>query len=112
MKNLIKQSAVLLFAAGLLAGCATSKPAAAPAPAAPAAATTQAINDAQAVIAGAQAPCNDTGNAADLLAQAQAAAKSGDDAKAQQLATQAKQTRSEEHTSELQSPVHLVCRLL
>ena len=95
MKNLMKQSAVLLFAAGLLTGCATSKPAAAPAPAAPTAATTQAISDAQAVIASAQAPCNDTGNAADLLAQAQAAAKGGDDAKAQQLAAQAKQTATD-----------------
>lgn len=95
MKNLMKQSAVLLLAAGLLAGCATSKPKAAAAPAAPAAATTQAINDAQAVIASAQAPCNDTGNAADLLAQAQAASKSGDDAKAQQLANQAKQAATD-----------------
>src|SRR5690348_17794716 len=28
------------------------------------------------------------------------------------LPSRARQTRSEEHTSELQSPVHLVCRLL
>ena len=46
MKNFLKQSAVLMLAAGLLAGCAT-KPAPAPAAAAPqpaAAATTQAIS--------------------------------------------------------------------
>ena len=93
MKNLIKHSAALLMAAGLLAGCATNKPQAAPASATAAAtaATTQAISDTQAVIASGQAPCNDTGNAADLLTQAQAAQKSGDEAKAQQLAAQAKQ---------------------
>ena len=97
MKNFLKQSAVLLLAAGLMAGCAT-KPAPAPAaPAAkqPAAATTQAISDAQAVVASAQAPCNDTGNAADLISQAQAAAQAGDDAKAQQLAAQAKQVATD-----------------
>ena len=93
MKNFLKQSAVLLLAAGLIAGCATNKPAPAPQAAAapqPAAATTQAISDAQAVVASAQAPCTDTGNAADLISQAQAAAQSGDNAKAQQLAAQAK----------------------
>ena len=97
MKNFLKQSAVLMLAAGLLAGCVT-KPAPAPAAAAPqpaAAATTQAISDAQAVVASAQAPCTDTGNAADLIAQAQAAAKAGDNAKAQQLATQAKQAATD-----------------
>jgi nucleoid-associated protein YgaU len=97
MKNFLKQYAVLMLAAGLIAGCAT-KPAPAPAAATakqPAAATTQAISDAQAVVASAQAPCNDTGNAADLISQAQAAAQSGDDAKAQQLAAQAKQVASD-----------------
>ena len=97
MKNFLKQSAVLMLAVGLLAGCAT-KPAPAPAAPAskqPAAATTQAISDAQAVVASAQAPCTDTGNAADLIAQAQAASQAGDDAKAQQLATQAKQAATD-----------------
>ena len=96
MKNFLKQSAVLLLAAGLMAGCAT-KPAPAPQVAAPqpAAATTQAISDAQAVVASAQAPCTDTGNAADLISQAQAAAQSGDNAKAQQLAAQAKQVATD-----------------
>jgi nucleoid-associated protein YgaU len=97
MKNFLKQSAVLLLAAGLIAGCAT-KPAPAPKAAAPqpaAAATTQAISDAQAVVASAQAPCTDTGNAADLITQAQAAAQSGDNAKAQQLAAQAKQVATD-----------------
>lgn len=97
MKNFLKQSAVLLLAAGLIAGCAT-KPAPAPRAAAapqPAAATTQAISDAQAVVASAQAPCTDTGNAADLISQAQAAAQSGDNAKAQQLAAQAKQVATD-----------------
>src|SRR5579859_2475596 len=98
MKNFLKQSAVLVLAAGLLAGCATNKPAPAPTAAAakqPAAATTQAISDAQAVVASAQAPCTDTGNAADLIAQAQAASQAGDDAKAQQLAAQAKQAATD-----------------
>ena len=98
MKNFLKHSAVLLLAAGLIAGCATNKPAPAPQAAAapqPAAATTQAISDAQAVVASAQAPCTDTGNAADLISQAQAAAQSGDNAKAQQLAAQAKQVATD-----------------
>jgi nucleoid-associated protein YgaU len=93
MKNLLKYSTVLLLATGLLSGCATNKPqpqAAAPAVNQQAAAATQAIADAQSVISGAQAPCTDTGNAADLLNQAQAA-QASDPAKAQQLAAQAKQ---------------------
>lgn len=93
MKNVLKYSAVLLLATGLLAGCAANKPkpqAAAPAASAQAQAATQAIADAQSVISGAQAPCTDTGNAADLLNQAQAA-QAADPAKAQQLAAQAKQ---------------------
>jgi nucleoid-associated protein YgaU len=97
MKNFLKQSAVLVLTAGLMAGCASNKPqpAAAPAPSqAQAAAATQAISDAQAVISGAQSPCTDTGNAADLLSQAQAA-QATDAAKAQQLAGQAKQTASD-----------------
>lgn len=99
MKNALKLSVTLLLAAGLLAGCASNKPkvdqqAADAAKAQAAAAATQAISDAQAVIAGAQSPCTDTGNAADLLNQAQAA-QATDAAKAQQLAAQAKQTASD-----------------
>jgi nucleoid-associated protein YgaU len=97
MKNVLKQSAVLLLMAGLVAGCASNKPkpqAAASGPTPAAAAATQAISDAQAVIAGAQSPCTDTGNAADLLSQAQAA-QASDPAKAQQLAAQAKQAASD-----------------
>jgi len=98
MKNVLKYSAALLLATGLLAGCATNKPqpqAAAPtAPSAQAQAATQAIADAQSLISGAQAPCTDTGNAADLLNQAQAA-QATDPAKAQQLAAQAKQAASD-----------------
>ena len=97
MKNFLTQSAVLLLTAGLVAGCASNKPqpVAAPAPSqAQATASTQAISDAQAVIAGAQSPCTDTGNAADLLSQAQAA-QATDPAKAQQLAGQAKQTATD-----------------
>jgi len=97
MKNVLKNSAALLLATGLLAGCATNKPqpqAAAPANQAQASAATQAIADAQSVISGAQAPCTDTGNAADLLNQAQAA-QASDPAKAQQLAGQAKQVASD-----------------
>ncbi|HEX7965792.1 MAG TPA: hypothetical protein VF651_08750 [Gammaproteobacteria bacterium] len=93
MKNVLKLSAVLLLVAGSLAGCANNKAKndqAAAAAAQASAAATQAINDAQAVIAGAQSPCTDTGNAADLLSQAQAA-QATDAAKAQQLAAQAKQ---------------------
>ncbi len=95
MKNYSKSLAALLVASALVA-CATNKPSA-PAPqaaAAPSAATTQAISDAQAVVAGAQAPCTDTGNANDLISQAQAA-QSTDAAKAQQLAGQAKTTASD-----------------
>jgi len=100
MKNFLKQSAVLMLAVGLLAGCATNKPAPAPQAAAPAtqqpaAATTQAISDAQAVVASATGVCTDTGNANDLISQAQAAAQSGDNAKAQQLAGQAKQVATD-----------------
>jgi nucleoid-associated protein YgaU len=98
MKNVLKHSAALLLIAGLLAGCASNKPkeqpAAATGPSPAAAAATQAISDAQAVITGAQSPCTDTGNAADLLSQAQAA-QATDPAKAQQLAAQAKQVASD-----------------
>ncbi len=95
MKNFLKLSALLLLA-GVFAGCATTKPQTqTPAPSASAAAAaTQAISDAQAVISGAQSPCTDTGNAADLLQQAQAA-QATDPAKAQQLAAQAKQVASD-----------------
>lgn len=93
IKNYAKQLAIVLLTAGIAVGCATHKvqPQAAPPPPGPNAATTQAIADAQAVINGAQAPCTDTGDASQLLAQAQAAGQAGDNAKAQQLAAQAKQ---------------------
>lgn len=99
IKVSMKQLAVLLIV-GTVAGCATNKPTPAPAAATkaasqPSAATTQAISDAQAVVSSAQAPCTDTGNAADLIQQAQAAAAAGDNAKAQQLADQAKQVASD-----------------
>ncbi|MGE5625897.1 MAG: LysM peptidoglycan-binding domain-containing protein [Bacillota bacterium] len=98
MKNFLSQSAALALAVGLLAGCATNKPAPAPAATAPSAAqaqaATQAISEAQAVISGAQSPCTDTGNAADLLNQAQAA-QATDAAKSQSLAGQAKQTATD-----------------
>lgn len=97
MKNLLTSSLVVLLTAGLLTGCATNKPAPAPAAApsqAQSQAATQAISEAQAVISGAQSPCTDTGNAADLLNQAQAA-QASDPAKAQQLAGQAKQTATD-----------------
>ncbi|HVC37202.1 MAG TPA: hypothetical protein VNF46_02260 [Gammaproteobacteria bacterium] len=93
IKNYAKHLAVVLLTAGIAVGCATHKvqPVAAAAPAGPNAATTQAIADAQAVINAAQAPCTDTGDASQLLAQAQQAGQAGDNAKAQQLAAQAKQ---------------------
>lgn len=91
MKISSRQIAVVLLTAGVAVGCATNKPKPAPQATSPSAATTQAINDAQAVINGAQAPCTDTGDASQLLAQAQTAAQAGDNAKAQQLAAQAKQ---------------------
>ncbi|MGB9429340.1 MAG: hypothetical protein WCC11_05600 [Gammaproteobacteria bacterium] len=93
IKNYAKHLAVVLLTAGLAVGCATHKvqPQVAAAPTGPNAATTQAIADAQAVINSAQAPCTDTGDASQLLAQAQAAGQAGDNAKAQQLAAQAKQ---------------------
>ncbi len=97
MKNALKHTAALLLMAGLVAGCASNKPKAQPAATGPSPATaaaTQAISDAQAVISGAQSPCTDTGNAADLLSQAQAA-QATDPAKAQQLAAQAKQVASD-----------------
>jgi nucleoid-associated protein YgaU len=96
MKNVLKQSAALLLMAGLVAGCASNKPKSQPAASGPSPAmlATQAISDAQAVISGAQSPCTDTGNAADLLSQAQAA-QASDPAKAQQLAAQAKQVASD-----------------
>lgn len=87
-----KQLAVVLLTAGIAVGCATHKVAPTPPkPTGPSAATTQAINDAQAVISGAQAPCTDTGDASQLLTQAQQAGQAGDNAKAEQLAAQAKQ---------------------
>ncbi|MBU6470143.1 MAG: LysM peptidoglycan-binding domain-containing protein [Gammaproteobacteria bacterium] len=94
IKNYAKQLAIVLLTAGIAVGCATHKvqpQAAPPPPPGPNAATTQAIADAQAVINGAQAPCTDTGDASQLLTQAQAAGQAGDNAKAQQLAAQAKQ---------------------
>ncbi|HVA55320.1 MAG TPA: hypothetical protein VNI53_05935 [Gammaproteobacteria bacterium] len=93
IKNYTKHLAVVMLTAGIAVGCATHKVPAvvAPPPTGPNAATTQAIADAQAVINGAQAPCTDTGDASQLLAQAQTAGQAGDNAKAQQLATQAKQ---------------------
>ncbi|HET7395197.1 MAG TPA: LysM peptidoglycan-binding domain-containing protein [Gammaproteobacteria bacterium] len=94
-KNFVKQLAVLLLTAGVAVGCASNKPKPAPVSAAPSAATTQAMNDAQATIASGQAPCTDTGNASDLMTQAAAASKGGDDAKAQQLYAQAKQVASD-----------------
>ncbi|MGH8400319.1 MAG: hypothetical protein ACRESU_04380, partial [Gammaproteobacteria bacterium] len=96
-KNFIKHLAVVLLTAGVAVGCASNKPKPAPtmAAAAPAAATTQAMDDAQAVISSAQAPCTDTGNASDLMTQAQTASQSGDDAKAQQLYAQAKQVAAD-----------------
>ncbi|MGA9852647.1 MAG: LysM peptidoglycan-binding domain-containing protein [Gammaproteobacteria bacterium] len=92
INNYAKHLAVVLLTVGIAVGCATHKvQTAAPAPTGPNAATTQAIADAQAVINGAQAPCTDTGDASQLLAQAQAAGQAGDNDKAQQLAAQAKQ---------------------
>ncbi|MGD8378499.1 MAG: LysM peptidoglycan-binding domain-containing protein [Gammaproteobacteria bacterium] len=88
-KSHFKQLGIVALALGVAVGCA-SKPAEPEKPAGPSAATTQAINDAQAVMNQATAPCTDTGNAADLLAQAQTAAQAGDDQKAQDLAGQAK----------------------
>ncbi|MDE2462032.1 MAG: hypothetical protein KGL98_12430, partial [Gammaproteobacteria bacterium] len=93
IKNYAKTLAIVVLTVGVAVGCATHKvqPAVAAPPPGPNAATTQAIADAQAVINGAQAPCTDTGDASQLLAQAQAAGQAGDNAKAQQLAAQAKQ---------------------
>ena len=93
IKNYAKPIAIVLLTAGFAVGCATHKvqPVAAAAPTGPNAATTQAIADAQAVINSAQAPCTDTGDASQLLTQAQQAGQAGDNAKAQQLAAQAKQ---------------------
>ncbi len=93
IKNYTKHLAIVVLTAGIAVGCATHKvqPVAAAMPTGPNAATTQAIADAQAVINGAQAPCTDTGDASALLAQATAAGQAGDNAKAQQLAAQAKQ---------------------
>ena len=93
IKNYAKHLAILLLTAGVAVGCATHKvqPQVKAPPPGPNAATTQAIADAQAVINGAEAPCTDTGDASQLLTQAQAAGQAGDNAKAQQLAAQAKQ---------------------
>lgn len=85
-----RQLAVLIIAAGFLAGCA-SKPTPPPTPQ-PSAATTQAIQDAQMALNNVRAPCTDTGNASQLLQEAQNAANAGNDARAQDLAAQAKQT--------------------
>src|SRR2546422_5420884 len=51
-------------------------------------------------------PCADPGNAGPILLASQAASRCRDRTPA------AHRTRSEEHTSELQSRLHLVCRLL
>lgn len=88
--RLATTAVIALSCAALLSACATNKPTpAAAAPFGPPVSLTQAIDDAQAIISGAQAPCTDTGNAADLLNIAQAASAAGDYAKAQQLAKQA-----------------------
>lgn len=84
-----RQLAVLIAAAGLVAGCA-SKPTPPPTPE-PSAATTQALQDARSAINSTQYPCTDTGNAGQLLQEAQNAADAGNDARAQDLAAQAKQ---------------------
>lgn len=93
IKKYAKHLAIVVLTAGMAVGCATHKvqPQVAAPPPGPNAATTQAIADAQAVINGAEAPCTDTGDASQLLTQAQAAGQAGDNAKAQQLAAQAKQ---------------------
>lgn len=95
IRNYARPLAIVLLTAGLAVGCATHKvappPPPPPPPAGPNAATTQAIANAQAVINGAQAPCTDTGDASQLLAQAQQAGQAGDNDKAQQLAAQAQQ---------------------
>lgn len=85
-----KQLALVALAAVALAGCASQ----------PAAndngdAAAQAIQAAQTTIDNVEAPCTDTGNAADLLQQARDAQESGDNATAEKLATQADQTASE-----------------
>src|SRR5690348_18122504 len=47
-----------------------------------------------------------------LIAQAQGALERGTHVRLDAAIKNTDRTRSEEHTSELQSPVHLVCRLL
>ncbi|HET7306219.1 MAG TPA: LysM peptidoglycan-binding domain-containing protein [Gammaproteobacteria bacterium] len=84
-----RQLAIAAIAAAALAGCAsTPKP---PPTSQPSASTQQAIQDAQMAINNTQQPCTGTGNANDLLQQAQQAASAGNDARAQDLAHQAKQ---------------------
>jgi nucleoid-associated protein YgaU len=81
--------AVAVLAAAALAGCASKpKP---PSNPQPSSSTTQAIKNAQMAINNTQRPCTDTGNANQLLQQARDAANSGNDAKAQDLAGQARQ---------------------
>jgi nucleoid-associated protein YgaU len=82
-----RQLAIAILAAAALAGCASK-----PAPKKPtqSAATKQAIQDAQAAIDNTQEPCTGTGNADQLLQQARDAASDGNDARAQDLAGQAK----------------------
>ncbi|HET7674642.1 MAG TPA: LysM peptidoglycan-binding domain-containing protein [Gammaproteobacteria bacterium] len=91
LKLPFRQLAIAVVAAGFIAGCASKPP---PKPQA-SAATTQAIQDAQSAINNVQAPCTDTGNAQDLLQQARDAASSGNDARAQDLASQASQAVQE-----------------
>jgi nucleoid-associated protein YgaU len=82
-----KQLMIVLLGGSAVVGCATKQPPPGPTPAA-----TQAIDQAQAAISGAQAPCKNTGNAANLLAQAQQAAQAGNNAQARDLAQQAQKT--------------------
>lgn len=88
----IKQMAVGLLSLGLVAGCASTpeeEPQEGPTAEEKA---NQAIQNADSVISGAQAPCDDVSNAEDLLDQARTAESNEDYAKAEELATEAADT--------------------
>lgn len=87
----IRQMAVGLLALGLAAGCASTPEEEPQGPTAEEKAN-QAIQNADAVIGGAEAPCEDVGNAEDLLDQARTAAENEDYAKAEELANEAANT--------------------
>jgi nucleoid-associated protein YgaU len=92
IKFSLRHAAILAIAAGVAVGCQTA-PDEQDEEAREMA--RQAIDDASAIISGAEEPCTDTGNADDYLSQAEAEKEEGNFAEAQELAERAAQVAQE-----------------